>query len=56
MSSSLRLEGNEPIRVYPNDFAVWLTAVPTDEIADIIGDEAFNKLMMKYKEELEAGD
>ena len=56
MSSSLRLEDNEPIRIYPDDFAVWLTAVPTDEIADIIGDEAFNKLMMKYEQELEVGD
>ena len=55
MSSSLRLQGSEPIRVYPDDFAVWLTAVPIDEIADIIGDEAFNKLMMKYEEELEVG-
>ena len=56
MSSSLRLEDNEPIRIYPDDFAVWLTAVPTDEIANIIGDVAFNKLMMKYEEELEVGD
>ena len=39
MSSSLRLEDNEPIRIYPDDFAVWLTAVPTDEIANIIGDD-----------------
>jgi len=56
MCSPLRLEDNEPIRIYPDYFAVWLTAVPTDEIANIIGDEAFNKLMMKYEEELEVGD
>ena len=56
MCSSLRLEDNEPIRICPDYFAVWLTAVPTDEIANIIGDEAFNKLMMKYEEELEVGD
>ena len=55
MSNPLRLEDNKPIRIYPDDFAVWLTAVPTDEIADIIDDEAFNKLMVQYEKELPAG-
>jgi hypothetical protein len=53
MSSSLRLQGSEPIRVYPSDLAVWLTEVPTDEIADIIGDEAFGRLMKQYEKELQ---
>ena len=53
MSFPLRLQGNEPVRVYPKDFEVWLTAVPTDEMIDIIGDEAFNRLMAQYEKELE---
>lgn len=53
MSFSLRLADNEPIRIYPDDFAVWLTEVPTDEIADIIGEEAFGRLMKQYEKELQ---
>ena len=46
-------KGSEPIRIYPRDFAVWLTAVPTDELAEIIGDEAFSRLMKQYEKELQ---
>ena len=52
MSNPLRLQGSRPVRVYPHDFVVWLSAVPMEEIIDIIGDEAFNKLMAQYEKEL----
>lgn len=52
MRFSLKLDDREPIRIYPKDFVVWLSVVPMDEVADIIGDEAFNKLMIQYEKEL----
>ena len=52
MSNPLRLQGSRPVRVYPHDFVVWLSAVTMEEIIDIIGDEAFNKLMAQYEKEL----
>ena len=51
--NTLRLDGSDPICIYPDDFIVWLSAVPMEEVVDLIGEEAFNKLIKKYESELE---
>ena len=36
---------------YPQGFPGWLSLVPVEEIEDIIGMDAFNKLVVKFREE-----
>ena len=36
---------------YPQVFPGWLSLVPVEEIEDIIGMDAFNKLVVKFREE-----
>ena len=36
---------------YPQGFPGWLSLVPVEEIEDIIGMDAFNKLIVKFREE-----
>ena len=36
---------------YPQGFPGWLALVPVEEIEDIIGMDALNKLILKFREE-----
>ena len=36
---------------YPQGFPGWLSLVPVEEIKDIIGMDAFNKLVVKFRDE-----
>ena len=36
---------------YPQGLPGWLSLVPVEEIEDIIGMDAFNKLVVKFREE-----
>ena len=36
---------------YPQGFPGWLSLVPVEEIEDTIGMDAFNKLVVKFREE-----
>ena len=36
---------------YPQGFPGWLSLVPVEQIEDIIGMDAFNKLVVKFREE-----
>ena len=38
-------------RAYPQGFPGWLSLVPVEEIEDIIGIDAFDKLVVKFREE-----
>tara|TARA_Y200000002_G_scaffold86741_1_gene69128 strand:- start:909 stop:1070 length:162 start_codon:yes stop_codon:yes gene_type:complete len=36
---------------YPQGFPGWLALVPVEEVEDIIGKDAFDKLVSKFREE-----
>ena len=42
---------SRPRHSYPQGFPGWLALVPVEEIEDIIGRDAFNKLILKFREE-----
>ena len=48
-STLVYINGHRLKHHYPNDFTGWLRMVPTEEIEDIIGREAMNRLVANFE-------
>ena len=48
-STLVYINGHRLKHLYSNDFTGWLRMVPTEEIEDIIGREAMNRLVANFE-------